>query len=509
MSNVLEAEWAQAKTFWPVVNIYQEGGDMSDSRIMTQIERVVVVMIENRSLDNLLGWLYTDDCDDAATTPSFDGVKEGMHNTYKGAILPVHRNLRDAVQPFRVPRLDPHEDFPHVTKQLFANGGGEMPCRIEPGVIPKMQGFAWDFDAFYESSDMLSEVMGAYDNSLLPIINGLARHYAVSDAWYSSVPSQTNPNRAFSICGTSLGRTSNLHEDAIETFKTKTIWNALPADVSWGLYYQDIWEDKKCYTQYTFPQIDEAPGSGEIADINIFYAKAKSGQLPQFTYLEPAWGYGLGNESSFNGKQGNDYHPPTWVGPGEVFLNSVYEALIANKDAWKNTLLVITCDEHGGTYDHVPPPWGAISPDNCRNSTGFGFDRFGVRVPTLLVSPFVTAGTVFRAHESESHIPFDHTSLIATILRWQGVDPASAGLGARVAQAPLFDAALSAVARDDTPRFEVPPGYAEQGGGIENIAEAEGLSLARTKVLIDRGGTTEEILNRLREYSRPAHSSGY
>ena len=162
--------------------------------------------------------------------------------------------------------------------------------------------------------------------------------------------------------------------------------------------------------------------------------------------------------------QGNDYHPPTWVGPGEDFVNKVYEALIANTNAWARTLLIITFDEHGGTYDHVDPGWGAVQPDNYQGANGFLFNRYGVRVPTLLVSPWIPAGTVFRAATGSAH-PFDHTSLIATILKWKRVDPKQAGLGERVASAPTFEDALGDEPRSDIPTFVVPDGYADQGGG--------------------------------------------
>src|SRR5207247_5792593 len=116
-------------------------------------------------------------------------------------------------------------------------------------------------------------------------------------------------------------------------------------------------------------------------------------------------------------------------GRGRQFVSEVYSALIANADAWQGTLLVITFDEHGGTYDHVDPGWGAVTPDQYRGPDGFAFDRYGVRVPTLLISPWVSAGTVFRSPSST--LKFDHTSIIATILGWCGADPAKAGLGAR------------------------------------------------------------------------------
>lgn len=487
--------------------------------IMPAIEHIVLLMLENRSLDNLLGWLYPAGATPSRCIPStfnkFDGLVETRDfNEYKGTRVSVAQGTQDYRQPCRVPGFDPHEPYHYVNQQLFGDGNSgtyEPPPSPTPAL---MKGFAYDYDARYESWAQLREVMGAYSPSQLPILNGLARAYAVSDRWFSSVPTQTNPNRAFSICGTSLGREKNQSITAVEQFDTATIWNKLPEDVTWGLFYQDCWHDGKSYTQYTFPWIDKAPHKGQIARIDEFYALARAGKLPMFTYLEPKWGYGMGKVDGsgfyceeilghFIGAQGNDYHPPTWVGPGEAFVNKVYESLIANRSAWEKTLLIITFDEHGGTYDHVGPPWHARKPDGHTGETGFEFNRFGVRVPTILASPRIPESTVFRAVKpgtnSESETPYDHTSLIATILRWKGVDPTKAGLGARVAAAPTFEGVLSSDPRTDVPRFTVPSEYAEQGANCVHDTCAEGASIGLVKQIVDECADLAEIEKRLSE----------
>jgi phospholipase C len=280
--------------------------------------------------------------------------------------------------------------------------------------------------------------MWSYTPAQLPHINALARAYAVSDRWFSSVPTQTNPNRAFSLCGTSLGREANANLRALEQFDVPTVINRLAdAGKSWGLYYEDIWHSNQCFTAYTFPQIGKAK-KGEIAEIDTFLQHAKAGRLPEFSYLEPKWGYGKG--AIFT--QGHDYHPPTDVAPGDAFLQKIYTA-IRQSPQWQHTLFIVTFDEHGGTYDHVSPPWSAVNPDGKIGSKwGFRFDLYGVRVPTLLISPYIAPGTVFR-QPAESKLPYDHTSFIKTVLLWAGVDPADAGLGKRVIAAPPFDAVLN------------------------------------------------------------------
>ncbi|MGH2687376.1 MAG: alkaline phosphatase family protein [Actinomycetota bacterium] len=483
-----------------------------------KIDHIVVLMLENRSLDNVLGWLYADEQPQrfvgGDTTPIYQGLQTGSYsNEYGGRVIPAARGTTGASghdgvapQPMRVPGFDPGEEYAHVNQQLF--GSPSRPTTTNPpvGTPAAMAGFAYDYDASYESWDQLDQIMEAYTPAQLPILNGLAKAYAVSDAWYASVPTQTNPNRAFSLCGTSLGRVDNTW-DAVEQFSTHTIWNALPAGTSWGIYYQDIWHSGQCYTQYTFPRCNDALADGEIESIATFCSKARDGALPRFTYLEPKWGYGKGKIDGsgfycgkFAGKifgaQGNDYHPPTWVGPGEVFVNQVYEALTANAEAWQRTLFIITFDEHGGSYDHVDPGWGAVPPDAYRGPDGFGFDRYGVRVPTLLVSPWVSAGTVFRSPSST--LKFDHTSILATLLTWCGVAPGAAGLGDRVAVAPTFEAALAERARSDLPTFTVPDGYADQGKDCWITNEAERLPVGVVRSLVAQSATVEELEARAR-----------
>lgn len=257
----------------------------------------------------------------------------------------------------------------------------------------------------------------------------------MSDRWFCSVPTQTNPNRAYSICGTSLGRESNLNIYADEQFDAPTIFNRLfEAGKSIGLYWTDPWKEGKSYTHYTFPQLGRTIFLN--GTIRQFTEQARTGTLPSFSYIEPQWGYGKGTLF----KQGTDLHPPTHVRPGDQFVGKIYAAVRASPQ-WEKTLMIVTFDEHGGTYDHVAPPWGAINPDGKDGPSGFRFDLFGVRVPTLLISPYIRQGTVFRAPEG-SAAPFDHTSFVKTLLLWAGVDPATAGLGARVPAAPSFDGVL-------------------------------------------------------------------
>ncbi len=423
--------------------------------IMSQVKSIVFLMLENRSLDNVLGWAYQHDAPQhvfpEGSAPAFDGLQAGSYQNpsyvWTGEVrnypvVPVPANLGDDQD--RVPAYDPYEElkaegsWKGVMNQLFGSQDeiSELPSAGAPP--PPMRGFLQDYYASYMLSWQGLDSLWTYTPAQLPAINTLARGYAVSDRWFCSVPSQTNPNRAYSICGTSVGRESNLNLTAVEQFDVPTVFNALAqAGKSWGLYYTDIWKANRSYTEYTFPRISQVVSNVDIAPLSTFFERASLGTLPDFTYLEPTWGYGKGGFY----RQGTDYHPPTHVLPGDTFLQSVYAA-VRSSPQWDETLLIVTFDEHGGTFDHRGPPGSAINPDGLRGPSGFDFDRFGVRVPTLLISPFVRASTVFR-EPTGSQYPFDHTSFIKTLLLWAGADPGTVGMGARMPRAPTFEDILA------------------------------------------------------------------
>ena len=205
-------------------------------------------------------------------------------------------------------------------------------------------------------------------------------------------------------------------DNKTHTFTSPTIFGQLDAKgLSWGVYGYNA----QPLTKETFTEISKAAAShfGVFTD---FQAAAAAGTLPAYTFLEPSWS-----------ATGNSQHPNYDVALGERLIHDVYET-VRTGPGWPQTLLVVTYDEHGGCYDHVPPPWGATPPDDSVGEFGFGFDRFGVRVPTVLVSPLIEPGTVFRAPAGGP--PFDHTSVLKTVQQRWGLP----SLTARDAAAPGF-----------------------------------------------------------------------
>ena len=356
--------------------------------VMPQIKNVVMLMLENRSLDNVLGYLYSGSAPKniypAGSSPNFNGVPSNANNpafNWRGNVVnypvtpvPVQWITQKGWDPSVIPWYDPTEEYVTssgygVTNQVFGN---QNQVAVEPpfGTAPTMLGFLQDYYRSYMVAYQGLDVLWMFQNNLLPNLYAVAQSGAVSDAWFSSVPTQTNPNRAYSLVGTSMGRESNLSWTAVEQFPIPTLFNALSgAGKSWGLYYTDVWQNGQCYTAYTFPNLNQATSNGEIALLATFLSNAAKGTLPAFSFLEPTWGYGMGAIKH----QGTDLHPPTSVTPGDQFVGQIVQAL-ASSPQWPNTLLIITFDEHGGTYDHVGPAWGAINPDGLNGPSGFAFN---------------------------------------------------------------------------------------------------------------------------------------
>lgn len=495
---------------------------------MPQINNVVLLMLENRSLDNLFGYLYPaggppltfypkgspqqyNGVPPSASNPAFDW--SGDLENYPVLPIPIAELLKKGDDPSIIPWWDPTEEYLSrfdtgrgVLNQIFGN---QNMVSTEPpfGTQLTMLGFLQDYWTT-ETTEAYGgmDILWMFQPSQIPNLSSCARHGAISDAWFASVPTQTNPNRAYSIVGTSCGRDANLSLSAVEQFNLPTIFNALAqAGKACGLYFTDIWQQNQCFTQYTFPQLTNA--CDEIATIAQFYTRALNGTLLPFTYLEPKWGYGV--SGSIEMTQGTDLHPPTSVTPGDRFVGNVIQSLVRGPQ-WRNTLLIITFDEHGGTYDHVPPQWGAINPDGLVSKNGFDFNLFGVRVPTILMSPYIAPYTVFRAPAGSTY-PFDHTSLIKTLLGWAGADINTAGFFNRMPQAPTFEGVLSgddAAAADNDAAIQETfgkgplPAPAETKPRRTNDALFEGVARASVRYITATSRSAEQMRQKIAEYKR-------
>jgi phospholipase C len=395
-----------------------------------KIQHVVYYMLENRSFDHICGWLYEKDAKNLQFIGSdrpFAGATPTTTKYNGGKLTPDFA--------LDLPQEDPYHDYSDVMRQLF----GERPGAYEAYRArkkPDMSGFLWN--------NGNQNVMGSYTPEQVPVLNGLAKGFALSDEWFCSMPGGTDVNRAFSLSGNSLGELNNF-QNGVEYTQWpsaphrpsvfKTLWSY--GIDSFKIYNSIEWMNF-VFTQHLFlagqiPSVD-ASSASYVASYQQFLADAASGSLPAFSYLEPTWIGSTGTSS---------YHPGADLVPGEQQLSDIYEAL-RRGPRWEQTLLVVTFDEHGGIYDHVPPPY-ATNPYPNDEIDGFKFDLMGVRVPTLLISPWIDERTVFR---SPTDVAYDATSFLATLLRWFGVPRSGWGLGERTNHAPTFEGVL----RRKTPR---------------------------------------------------------
>ena len=226
-----------------------------------------------------------------------------------------------------------------------------------------------------------AEVMSSFTADQLPATASLAQQFAVVDRWFASVPGPTYPNRFFLEAATSKGMLHNVEDPRFAAgYRMKTLFNVLQRNgISWGVFFHDVPNTLNLRTVRRH--------AARFHRVGKFFEAAKAGGLPRLSWVEPQY---FDSNASF----ANDYHPPHDVRRGEQLVKRVYEALRASP-LWEQTLLIITFDEHGGYYDHVPTPQtGVPSPDGIAGEyDSFGFNRLGVRVPTFVVSPWVDKGT--------------------------------------------------------------------------------------------------------------------
>ena len=419
---------------------------MAQPTAANALDHVVVLMFENRSFDNLLGRLY-----EPGEVESFEGVigkdlsnpiPEWAEDAGKGVVAYGLAPTMDTPNP------DPGEELPHVNTQLFnvldpGNRGivtPEVSFNIPPaGARPTMDGFVTDYISMLEAElgrpprfDEYSPIMTGYGPEQMPVLSSLARGFATFDHWFCEVPSCTFTNRSFFHAGTASGYVVNTTPaDSFPVHNTaETLFDRLDkAGLTWRVYCDPP-------SHYSLTGVIHAARLQPRFATNFFsteqfFADAERGELPTYSFIEP----------QIIGFNHNDMHPPfggllsavakgrgiaepdqlqfdnpSSLIAGEDLLNRIYRA-VKNSSAprgsnFLNTTLLVTFDEHGGTYDHVPPP-SAVPPDGSGpGQFGFTFDRSGVRIPTVAISAWIPERTVVTAE-------YRSTSLLATMReRW-------------------------------------------------------------------------------------------
>jgi phospholipase C len=403
------------------------------------LDHIVAIMFENRSLDNLLGRLY-----EPGEVKSFEGVI-GKKLSNPIPDWAEHGANRTAV-PYGVaktmdtPNPDSGEEYPHVNTQLFglidpatnrgisyAKMAAPYNAPAEANARPTMDGFLADYISAFTSEmrrqptyDEYAQIMTGYAPEQVPVISALARGFATFDHWFCEVPSQTFPNRSFFHAGTSSGYVVNTSPpDSFPVHNTaETIFERLESKgLTWRVYCDPP-------TPLSMTALIHASRLRRRFATNFFTTDqfledAAKGELPNYSFIEPNFLHGHNDmHPAFNAlAPGMDFDPPSSLLGGEALLAKIYNAIRSSaSDRGSNvfnTLLMVNFDEHGGTYDHVAPP-AAPSPDPAApaGQMDFTFNRSGIRVPAIAISPWVAERTIVNDE-------YRHTSVIRTLReRW-------------------------------------------------------------------------------------------
>ncbi|XP_040986204.1 non-specific phospholipase C6 [Juglans microcarpa x Juglans regia] len=350
------------------------------------IKTIVVLVMENRSFDHLLGWMKK------AINPLINGVTGKECNP----VSTKNPNSESVCFTDDSEFVDPNpgHSFEAVAQQVFGSAS-----------IPSMTGFVEQALSVFPNHS--ETVMKGFRPEAVPVYATLVREFAVFDRWFSSLPGPTQPNRLFVYSATSHGSTSHVKKQLALGYPQKTIFDSLHENgMNFGIYFQNIPTTlfyrnlRKLKYIFKFHPFDSK-----------FKKDALKGKLPSLTVIEPRY-------FDLNGMPANDDHPSHDVANGQKLVKEVYETLRASPQ-WNQTLLVITYDEHGGFYDHVQTPY--VNVPNPDGNTGpapyfFKFDRLGVRVPTIMVSPWIKKGTVISGPKGPApNSEFEHSSIPATI----------------------------------------------------------------------------------------------
>ena len=375
-----------------------------------KFDHLVVLMMENRSFDHMLGRLYNRDNPPPYDKPPrgqhFDGVDPSMSNPVAAAYDWLPRTIRvSRTKDYETPPDDKvGHQFPDVQAQIEADNalGSHMAGFIDNRV--------WNLGATKDKAPLSAvkapmegfspteyDATGGGPFAAASVLSTLANGFAVCDNWYSSLPGPTLVNRSFLHAGTSNNWVSNNHD--WKRNLNPTVFNELGPG-GWKIYNGD--GNSECLTYIIHPTIKWDPSQEN--SIAKFREDARSGILPRYSFIEPeVIGYDDGNPP-------DDQHPPRDIRIGEKLIHTIYEA-VREGPLWERTFMIVIYDEHGGFFDHRYPP-AALPPfpDEPPGEDGFTFDRLGVRVPAVLISPLIPAGTIF--HSSR---PIDHTAVIKTL----------------------------------------------------------------------------------------------
>lgn len=398
--------------------------------LMGPIKHVIVLMEENRSFDHFFGWYPGVD---GLTGEEYNLVNQSDPNSQKVYIDKLASNIAPC---------DPDHSTPATTAKIF----GIPAAKLNETTTPNMSGFVeWEYIRGNENTNYCA-VMKTFTPAELPVMAALASEFVLMDRFFCSHPGPTWPNRLFTLSGTSAGLTETgvwFQNQIGKLFPQPTIFDQVGAEgMVWKQYFNDTpWE-------LMLESLAHNPES--VQPMEQFYIDAATGNLPNFAWINPRAGVNISL-----GQGSNDDHPDHDIALGEQYYKDIYEAIRASPQ-WNETLFIITFDEHGGFYDHVPPPMNVPPPDDYPSfpDAGVTFDRLGIRIPTLLISPWVPKGLILSeppaAQKPAPNSEYSLTSIMATTRKLLGMT--SGPLTKRDAWSATFEQVFNLTQpRDDCP----------------------------------------------------------
>lgn len=391
-----------------------------------KIDHVFVLMLENRSLDHVLGFsgITGVDPDGNPTTfnvgfgPTINSNFDPLTSTNVFVTEPADFQLKDI-------DADPGHEFEDVLTSLCGAGAAYNPV---PGGYPAIDCSGFIQNYIDSGSTTPDRIMHCYSPDQLPVINTLAREFAVCDQWFSSLPGPTWPNRFFLLAASSGGLDGSPDKLDVVTsttvdgyrFQNGNFFDLLDQYcIPWKIFEGDDFPVSFAMSGMNLNELQ-----GRLKDFDDFATEVNKASFSErFIFIEPQYGsveFDVTGPGDFT--CGNSMHPLDDINRGERLIKKVYET-IRNSPHWENSLLLVTWDEHGGFYDHVVPPGANSVPPvvppgdvitQAYVQNHFKFDQLGVRVPTIVISPYTKKGVI-------DHTIFDHTSMLATVERMFGM----------------------------------------------------------------------------------------
>jgi phospholipase C len=450
---------------------------------LKDIDTVIIVILENRSFDHMLGYLSL--ASTRAPMP-VDGLRDdpawqrAHANSSQGTLFPIHALGAD------VQKID---DPPHEQRTIAL----QIDTPPAPGAPGKMGGFVESYMRRSPPPEDRSRVMGYYTQAGVPVFDFFARNFVVCDHWFSALPTGTQANRLMAMSGE-----SRIVDNAPVYLPAQDlVYDWLTAHgVSWCAYQSGDFFPFFSLMPDWLPEIttsltlSDLGGRGRFRRYPRFHEHwSARDAMPSVIFIEPEYTDGPHGDP-------NDDHPPTGVAKGQAFLADIYRTLTGNPDRWQKTMMIVTYDEHGGFFDHVPPLPIAT------NVAGFQFTTTGVRVPAFVISSHVTPGSVFSGN-------LDHTSILQMLAdRFNPNQDYSAAVGARqpqlarlsstlldpppdIAHAPAIPAAALAAIETASAGAPPPAGGAATPGAAANAQALSNVALKATQdhpdMMVGRG----------------------